>query len=156
MSIPPSPVRGVAVLDRADRVRLLETLHCDTSTARIWVENALFASVDVLDEKISGAGATAVGAAEQEDVPGLYLGQLSTQGRLAVYGLVTSVGMRCLICLETDGFGNKLNDRNIVNMLRELSRLYVEETACNPFSSTGVKPPITFKELQRICEWKVV
>lgn len=161
MSIAHSPIRGVAVVDRADRVRLLETFDCDTSTARILVENVLFASVDVLDEreKISGVGATTVGADEQEGVPGLYLGQLASQGRLATFGFVTSVGLRCLICLETDGFGNKMNDRNIVNMLRELSRLYVEETACNPFSTyddekkpAAPMPSISIQALKRICE----
>ncbi len=164
MSSTHSPVRGVAVLDRADRVRLLETLHCDTPTARTLVENVLFASVDVLDEKICGASATTVGAAEQEGVPGLYLGQLATQRRLTVYGFVTSVGVRCLICFDTDGFGDRMNDQNIMNMLRELSRLYVEETACNPFSNyddektrAATAPTVTFREtaLRRICEWKL-
>ena len=52
-------VRGVAVLDAHDRLRLLDTLDCSTSL-KICVEKVLYASVDALDERISiGAMASA-------------------------------------------------------------------------------------------------
>lgn len=165
-----SNVRGVAILDRNDRVRLLETLHCDTTTARLWIEKVLHASVDVLDEKKRGASAITLSASsnstatntanasmssDNEETPGLYLGQLATQGRLTVYGFVTSVQMRCLVCFETDGVINKVDDMIARNILWQLCRLYVEETAANPFSASDQEGavrmnPITFQDTARL------
>lgn len=165
-------VRGVAVLDAHDRLRLLDTLDCSTSL-KICVEKVLYASVDALDERISigamasatafaGNTATATTANSDEasvQSPGLYLGQLATQGRLTVYGFVTSVRKRVLVCLDWRS-GDKISDLVVRDMLLELSQMYVEETAGNPFSSDwGGRGrgggPISFRDrgrLQKICE----
>jgi hypothetical protein len=148
----PHRVRGVAVLDRRDRLCLLETLDC-ASTSGLLVEKALYASVDALDEKVSASGALGATAAERGDGEpiGLYLGQLATLGQLAVYGFVTSVNRRVLVCTERDRHSEeKIDDVTVRDMLRELSQLYVEETAANPFRDQEGGAPVVFLDKDRL------
>lgn len=143
-------VRGCAVLDAQDRLRLLDVI--DPAT-KVHVERVLYAAVDVLDERISiesitapiaaasgtagTSGTAAAGTTDDDETsPGLYLGQLATQGRLAVYGYVTSVRKRVLVCIDWRS-GEKISDLALRDLLRELCRMYVEETAGNPFSGSG-------------------
>ncbi len=167
-------VRGCAVLDAQDRLRLLDVI--DPAT-KVHVERVLYAAVDVLDERISiesitapiaaasgtagtagTSGTAAAGTTDGDETsPGLYLGQLATQGRLAVYGYVTSVRKRVLVCIDWRS-GEKISDLAVRDLLRELGRMYVEETAGNPFSGSGAgserwsERPVAFRDRARLRE----
>jgi hypothetical protein len=134
-------VRGVAVLDRNDRLCLLETLDGGDCGQKALTEKALYASVDALDEKIGAA--LSVTDRDSESF-GLYVGQLMAQGCLAVFGLVTSVSRRVLVCVESDGQKEQISDLVMRDILIDIGNLFVEEIVANPFSCSDDSAPVVF------------
>lgn len=124
-----SAVRGVAVLDRQGTPLVLHMLeHGD---AGLHIEQILYASLDRLDEVM-------MDGREEKESPGggyqsgLYLGLLASEGLYSVYGFVTSVNKRVLLCIRQDQAKEKIGDGTVCDVMGNIAEAYVDYVA-NPF-----------------------
>lgn len=124
-----SVVRGVAVLDRQS-VPLVLQLYGEDEGA-LCMERILYASLDRLDEMLM-MGDTEERASSGGQRGGLYLGRLTSVGLYSVYGFLTSVNKRVLLCLKEDQTREKIGDGTMNDVMADIADAYADHEA-NPF-----------------------
>ena len=133
-----SVVRGVAVLDRQS-VPLVLQLYGEDEGA-LCMERILYASLDRLDEMLMMGDTTEDQGGSDGQRGGLYLGRLTSVGLYSVYGFLTSVNKRVLLCLKEDQTREKIGDGTMNDVMADIADAYADHEA-NPF--VGQSPSST-------------
>lgn len=130
-----STVRSVCVLDRQNAPLVFELYGEDKGALQM--QTILYASLDRLDEIIMAHGVQDDQDGSAGYRGGLYLGRLASVGMYSIYGFLTSVHKRVLLCLKEDQSKEKVGDGTINDVMMDIADAYADHVA-NPFvENTG-------------------
>lgn len=136
-----SIVHVVSVLDRQN-VPLVLQLYGEDKNA-LHMEKILYASLDRLDEMITGHGVQEDQSGSVEYQGGLYLGRLASVGLYSVYGFLTSVHKRVLLCLKEDQSRERIGDGTMNDLMMDIADAYADHIASPFLEDTAFSKSVT-------------